>query len=104
MSLPRPAIEGPSSEPGLRLLVELPSRPGAFFSNLAALCFPWRAALEFESAPGEFWGDVFVKRRLPWGGWLQSALYHAVAGALLIAISQLIALPPRVVTAAKFEQ
>src|SRR5215469_3113602 len=103
MSLPRPAIEGPPSEPGPRLLVELPSRPRTFFSNLAALFFPWRAALEFESAPGEFWPDVFVKRRLPWGGWLQSALYHAVAGALLVAVSQLIALPPRVVTAAKFD-
>jgi protein TonB len=59
--------------------------------------------LELQSAPGEFWPDVFVKRRLPWGGWLQSAMYHAIAGALLVAISQLIALPPRVVTVAKFD-
>ena len=30
-------------------------------------------------------------------------MYHAIAGALLVAISQLIALPPRVATAAKFD-
>ena len=103
MSFPRPAIEGPPSEPVPRLLVELPSRSRAFFGNLGALVFPGRPASEFESGPGEFWPDVFVKRRLPWGGWLQSALYHAMACALLIAISHLIGLPPRVVTAAKFE-
>jgi TonB family protein len=103
MSFPRPAIEGPPSEPVPRLLVELPSRSRAFFGNLAALTSPWRPALELQSGPGEFWPDVFVKRRLPWGGWLQSAVYHALAGALLIAISHLIGLPPRVITAAKFD-
>jgi TonB family protein len=67
------------------------------------LVFPWRPALELQSGPGEFWPDVFVKRRLPWGGWLQSAMGHAIACALLIAISRLTGLPPRVVTAAKFD-
>jgi TonB family protein len=103
MSFPRPAIEGLPSEPGPRLLVELPSRSQTFLGNLADLIFPWQPALELQSDPGEFWPDVLVKRRLPWGGWLQSALYHGLACALLIAISHLIVLPPRVVTAAKFD-
>ena len=63
-----------------RLLVELPSRPRVFFSNLRDLVFPRRLPpLELHSAPAQFWPDVFVTRPLPWARFLQSVVYHVVA-------------------------
>ncbi len=85
-----------------RLLVELPSRPQAFFGNLRAVILP-RAPLKLQSAPATFWPDVFVRRRLPWNGFLQSATYHGIAYVLLLAFTQLFAMQPRVVTEPKFD-
>lgn len=82
-----------------QLLVELPSRPKVFFGNLRDLLFQRRPApLQLSSSPGEFWPDVFVTRRLPWKRFLQSCIYHVVAGAMLLVISRMLALQPRVVS------
>lgn len=90
--------------PVLRLLVELPSRPRVFFSNLRDLVFPRRLPpLELRSAPALFWPDVFVKGRLPWGRFLQSGAGHVVAFALLVGLTRFFALQPQVVARPVFE-
>jgi TonB family protein len=93
-----PTVEDRHSATVPRLLVEPPSRPGVFFGNLRDLLLPRRPPpLELNSSPGEFWPDVFVTRRLPWSRFLQSAIYHVLAGGILLGIAQFLALQPRVV-------
>lgn len=104
MSFRQPADESRPSEPVPRLLVELPSRRQAFLDNFRDLILPRRSQpLELQSAPAAFWPDVFVRRRFPWSGFLQSAAYHGVAYVLLVAFTQLFSLQPRVVVASHFE-
>lgn len=99
----QPAIEMQQPTPVPGLLVELPSRPRVFFGNLRDLIFPRRQApLELQSAPAAFWPDVFVQRRFPWDGFLQSGAYHLVAFGILLGISRLLALQPRVETRPTF--
>lgn len=87
-----------------RFLVELPSRPRVFLENLSTLLATGRSPLlELDCAPGEFWPDVFVRRSLPWRRFVESAVYHAVGGTLLIAFTRLLAIQPHVVTAPHFE-
>lgn len=103
MSVVQPAIEMQQPTPVPGLLVELPSRPRVFFGNLRDLIFPRRQApLELQSAPAAFWPDVFVQRRFPWDGFLQSGAYHLVAFGILLGISRLLALQPRVETRPTF--
>ena len=98
-------VEMAQSAPVPGLLVELPSRRKIFFANLRDLIFPERQPpLELRSAPAAFWPDVFVKRRLPWDGLVQSSAYHLIAVGLLIGLSHLLELQPRVVTKPVFEQ
>jgi TonB family protein len=88
-----------------RLLVELPSRPRVFFSNLRDLVFPRRfLPLEFRSTPAPFWPDVFVNRPLPWYGFLQSIACHALAFVLLIGVTRFLALQPQVVPTPVFDR
>ena len=104
MSAVPPAVESPYSATVPRLLWDLPSRPRIFFSNLRELVFPGRAeALRLESAPADFWADVFVKHSLPWNRFLQSGVYHVIAGALLVGLAHLFALQPRVAPVATFD-
>ena len=85
------------SLPPPRLLVELPSRPIAFFGNLFAILFPVRlASLELQSAPAPFWPDVFVKRQLPWSGFLKSGVFHLIFVGSLLGLAQVLSLAPRV--------
>src|SRR2546423_6987913 len=86
-----------------RLLVELPSPTRVFFGNLVDLFLRRQSSLELDCAPGEFWPDVFVKRNLPWRRFLDSAVYHVMAGVLLITFTRLFALPPRVIATPMFE-
>jgi len=98
-------VEMAPSTPVPGLLVELPSRTGIFFGNLRDLIFPDpQPPLELRSAPAAFWPDVFVKRRLPWDGFVQSGACHLIAVGLLIGLSHLLELQPRVVTKPVFEQ
>jgi TonB family protein len=105
MSSPWSAIDAASSTAVPRFLVELPSLPRSFFGNLGALFSSTRekSLALLSSAPGEFWPDVFVKRRFPWSGLLQSIVYHGLGGAALIALTQLFAMQPRVVATANFD-
>ena len=94
----RPALENQDSEAVPRLLVELPSWRRVFFGNLRDLLLHRRPApFALSSTPGEFWPDVFVTRPLPWNRFLQSGFYHVLAGGILLGLSQLFALQPRVV-------
>ncbi len=92
-------IENPRSEPVPALLVELPSRSRIFFGNLRDLVFPRpHPPLELRSAPAAFWPDVFIKGSFPWDAFLQSGACHLVAFGLLLGLSHLLALQPRVET------
>jgi TonB family protein len=87
-----------------RLLVELPSRPRLFFSNVHALVSRAQfSLLQLDCPPGEFWPDVFVMRSLPWGRFLESAVLHVAAAVLLVAFTRLFAVPQRVVAVPIFE-
>lgn len=52
------------------------------------------ASLQLDSAPATFWHDVFVDRRLPWLGFLQSVGCHLLALAALLMASRILALQP----------
>lgn len=87
-----------------RLLVELPSWPRVFFGNLRDLVLPRRLPpLELRSEPATFWPDVFVKRRLPWGRFVQSGVCHVIAFGLLIGFTRFFALQPQVVVRPTFD-
>jgi TonB family protein len=87
-----------------RLLVELPPRRQIFLGNLRDLVSPQQLPpLELRSAPAPFWPDVFVGRGVPWSGFLKSTAFHVVAGALLIALTELFALQPRVTPRPAFD-
>ncbi len=93
-----PAIEDRHSATVPQFLVEQSSWPRVFFGNLRDLLLPQRPApVELNSSPGDFWPDVFVTRRLPWSRFLQSAIYHVLAGGILVGIAQFLALQPRLV-------
>ena len=89
-----------------RLLVELPSRPRVFFGNLRAVILPARGPRLglLQSPPAEFWPDVFVKRSLPWYGFVRSGACHLLAGALLVVLTHIFSLQPRVVPPKPFDR
>ena len=91
----QPAAPSPQSVSVPGFLVELESWPRVFFGNLWDLIFrPRRRSLHLESAPGAFWSDVFVQRRLPWRRFLESLGYHALAVAALVWFSSFSLLGP----------
>src|ERR1700716_1547636 len=78
----------------LRLLVERDPASPEFRSGVRAALHPaHRAALLPTGLPSgeedefDLWRDVFVQQRLPWGRFLQSALLHTAAVALIWTIS-----------------
>jgi TonB family protein len=72
----------------LRLLVERDPASPEFRSGVRAALHP---AFRPAELPGDdefdLWRDVFVQQKLPWGRFLQSALLHAAAVALLWTIT-----------------
>jgi TonB family protein len=104
MSVVLPVIQIQQEPPAPRLLVELPSRPRVFFGNLRDTLLPRRLPpLKLHSAPAQFWPDVFVRRSLPWYSFLESGAYHVIAMTLLIGLTHLFSLPPRVETKPAFD-
>jgi TonB family protein len=94
----------PQLSPAPQLLVELPSWPRVFLGNLRDLIFPRPLPpLELRSAPAPFWHDVLVQRGLPWSSFLESVLYHLIAGALLIGFTRLFAMQPQAVARPTFD-
>jgi TonB family protein len=78
----------------LRLLVERDPASPEFRSGVRAALHPApRPALRPAEVPGseedefDLWRDVFVQQKLPWGRFLQSALLHTAAVALIWTIS-----------------
>jgi TonB family protein len=90
----QPAAASRKSVPVPGFLVELDSWPRVFFGNLRDLIFCRRPRLRLDSAPGAFWSDVFVQRRLPWRRFLESMGYHALALAALVSFSRFSLLHP----------
>jgi len=70
-----------------RLLVTLEPWPRVFFRNLADLVRR-QPAMSLACEPAPFWPDVFVGARPPWGGFVESALYHAVMITAVWALAQ----------------
>src|SRR5450759_4882270 len=72
----------------LRLLVERDPASPEFRSGVRAALHPAPRPTEL---PGDsefdLWRDVFVQQKLPWGRFLQSALLHTAAVALIWTIS-----------------
>ena len=76
----------------LRLLVERDPASPEFRSGVRAALHPApRPELRPAELPGDsefdLWRDVFVQQKLPWGRFLQSALLHTAAVALIWTIS-----------------
>ena len=88
--------------PAPTLLVRLEPWPRTFFRNLRDLIWPRRQPYLVLSQPGHFWPDVFVSERLPWTGFMESALYHAVMVAGLWGFSYLWASRPQVMVQPTF--
>jgi len=72
------------------LLVTLAPRWRVFWSNLADFFWPWLSTpAPGSSGLGEFWPDVFVHSRLPWGRLAESVIFHTAAIAVLWGSAQL---------------
>jgi TonB family protein len=88
--------------PAPRLVVTLESRPVAFAENLFGL-FKLELTPRVSLATGEFWGDVFVKSRLPWGRFVESLVFHLAAVMALWASARLWPEPSQVIARATFD-
>src|SRR5438270_8098051 len=83
--------------PELHLLIATESWLLSFLRNLRGFFRPPdNSALQLESAPGTFWPDVFVDRKLPWRRFLQSGTCHLLALAFVCAGSRFLVLQPHV--------
>jgi TonB family protein len=87
----------------LRLLVAPDPWFRVFLQNLGDLLRRREPApLQLQSAPADFWPDVFVDRRLPWPRFMQSGGYHILALAIILAGSHFLALQPHVTAVPTF--
>ena len=82
MRVLEPGMETPNRT--LNLLVELEPRSRAFWSSVRAALRPVKRSSESELG---LWRDVFVRQSLPWGRFLQSAVLHGGAAALIWMVS-----------------
>lgn len=97
------ALERSESEPASpeafapRLIIETEPAYRVFFRNLSDTVFP-RRSIRHEPGPGcpQFWPDVFVSRRVPWWGFVQSIAVHALFVTALWGASRMWALRPQV--------
>ena len=72
------------------LIVELEPRWKVFARNLRDLLLPSQnPALPLSSTPGDFWPDVFISSRMPWGKLLQSAAGHCLLIVLIWGASRI---------------
>jgi TonB family protein len=94
----------PDTHPPPNLLVELEPWGRTFRRNLTdTLLRRQPPAVPTTSRPAPFWPDVFVPRRLPWGAFVESILYHLIVFAAAWGISTLMPPSPRVVRARRFD-
>lgn len=93
-------METPNRD-SLKLLVELEPRRRAFWSSVAAALRPVRLSREMELG---LWRDVFVRRGLPWGRFLQSVILHSGAAALIWMLSSAWLRQESIVATPEFER
>jgi hypothetical protein len=74
--------------PGLKLLLEQESAHRVFLRNLVDLLWPSRPPQANTCRPGVFWRDVFIYPSVPWRRMLESVLYHTIAVAVVLILSQ----------------
>ena len=87
----------------LRLLIDPAPWFQTFKQNLQDLFRPAPLPpLHLQSAPGTFWPDVFVNRKLPWRRFSESGGYHLLAIILIVAASRFFALQPHAVSKSAF--
>ena len=96
--LPIPSRHGPP-----KLVVELEPWGRAFLHNLADTFWRREAPLVTTSAPAPFWPDVFVSRRLPWGAFAESLVYHAVITAVVWGLTSLTVRHPQIAQPRAFD-
>jgi TonB family protein len=82
-------------------LIELEPRGRAFWSSIGAALWPVRHSPDTEI---EMWRDVFVRRRMPWRRFLQSAVLHVAAVALIWALSLAWLRQQNILAQAKFDR
>ncbi len=89
----------------LRLLVERDPASREFMSDFRAALAP---VLRRAESPGyvefDMWRDVFVQQPLPWGRFLQSALLHTAAVALIWTISLVLIRQQRILDRPVFDR
>ena len=85
------------------LLLELEPWGRSFLHNLGDIVLRRRPPeITTTSAPAAFWHDVFVPRRLPWGAFAESILYHSVVIALAWGWSALLPNRPQIAEPRRF--
>ncbi len=94
--------ETESSTPELTLLITPEPWSRVFFQNVRGLLQREAAPSDLQSPPADFWPDVFVERKLPWGRFFESGGFHILALALIWAGSRFLALQPQVVAQPTF--
>lgn len=92
--------ESPTAE--LRLLFTPEPWSRVFFQNVRGLFQRETDPSDLQSPPADFWPDVFVERKLPWGRFVESGGVHILALALIWAGSRFLALQPQVVAQPTF--
>ena len=88
-----------------RLLLELEPWVKTFFRNLRdTLLLRSPEPVELTAAPGEFWPDVFVRRSLPWWGFVESGFSHGLVFAALWGLAIIWPVRPQLTPARTFDR
>jgi TonB family protein len=87
----------------LRLLISPEPWLRTFAVNLLDLLITEaNETLNLQSAPADFWPDVFVEQKLPWRRFFESGGYHVLALIAIVAGSRFLDLQPRAVAQSTF--
>ena len=92
--------ESPTAE--LRLLITPEPWFRVFLQNVRTLFQRQTAPADLQSSSADFWPDVFVERKLPWGRFFESGGFHILALAMIWAGSRFLALQPEVIAQPTF--
>jgi len=88
--------------PKLNLIIQLEPAHRVFLSNLGEVFRHTPPHPSWSCA--QFWPDVFVASRLPWSGFLESALWHAVGLAALWVFSHVWLMKPELIAKNAFDR
>jgi TonB family protein len=97
ISAPIQSSPASPSRPTPRLLLELEPWGRTFRRNLLdSLLLRRPAAVATTTIPADFWPDVFVPSRLPWGAFLESIVYHCIVFGVAWGFSTIFATRPQI--------